>query len=73
MSSENHRAGGGVDDAANITPVRLVLKLVGENLVLLLLLMLMFGYHGLTISRGEGAYEMVGRVLKLRRLTQLNA
>ena len=56
---------GGVADAADISPVRLVLRLVSGNLVLLLLLMLMFGYHGPMISGGEGAYEMVGRVFEV--------
>jgi len=68
MTSVNQRPGERVDNAADIAPVRLVLRLVGRNLVLLLLLMLMFGYHGRTISGGEaarGAYGVVGGVFEV--------
>lgn len=40
---------------------------MSENLVSRLLLMLMFRYYRPTISGGEGAYEIVGRVLEVEK------
>ena len=67
MTTENYSAGGGVVDAADISPLRLVLRLVSENLVSRLLLILIFRYYRPTISGGEGAYEIVGRVLEVEK------